>query len=219
MDHMKKIIVKRFAGLVICILAATALWSCAAPAKKVAGQTGYVAPVNGGAANFALSDMEKEAVRQLNDLRVNPKEWAAYLKTLKPGSDGTDEAALFLRNKTPLAPLKVSKGLCLAARDLVMDHGPKGLTGHKGSDGSTSFERIGRYGEWDGKAGENLYYGYKDPDRLMAALLTEGGSQGWEQRNNALSKDFKAMGISCGPHRVHRTMCVIDFAEIYTEAP
>jgi len=32
--------------------------------------------------------------------------------------------------------------MAMASRDHVMDHGPKGLVGHKGSDGTTPFDRV-----------------------------------------------------------------------------
>lgn len=37
--------------------------------------------------------------------------------------------------------------------------GPKGVTGHDGTDGSTMDARISRYGEWSGHVGENISYG------------------------------------------------------------
>lgn len=52
-----------------------------------------------------------------------------------------------------------SKGLECAARDHVKDTGPKGVTGHTGTDGSSMSDRIERYGEWDVTVGENISYG------------------------------------------------------------
>ncbi|HEY3276732.1 MAG TPA: CAP domain-containing protein [Syntrophorhabdaceae bacterium] len=215
MVAMKTVITRSLALLVATLLASAALWSCAGPVMRSAAPADNGLPLNEGARSVTLSDMERDVVRQINDLRANPKKRAAGLK----GGEETEEAALFLNKITPLPPLKVSRGLCLAARELLIDHGPRGLTGHKGSDGSTSFVRMNKYGQWDGKAGENLYYGYGDAHRLMQAALTEGGSQGWEQRNNLVSPNFNVIGIACGPHHVYRTMCVIDFAESYLEMP
>ena len=139
--------------------------------------------------------------------------------TRRENAEGLDEAIQFLKSIKPRPPFKVSRGLCLSAGALVRDHGPKGLTGHKGSEGNDAYYRMNSYGVWDGKAGENLYYGYRDPDKLIVAFLTEGGSQGWEQRNNIFSQDFHFVGIACGIHNVHGTICVIDFAQKYTEMP
>jgi uncharacterized protein YkwD len=216
---MEPVTTRRAAALMNCVLAGLLLFSCALPLPVRTGDPAYVPPLTEGSRNVALTDMEKEVVRLTNDLRTNPKKWASELRAQKGGGDQAEEASLFLNDRAALKPLKVSKGLCLAARQLLTDHGPRGLTGHKGSDGSTSFIRMNNYGLWDGKAAENLYYGYSDADSLMTAAVTEGGSQGWEQRKNLLNPDFTAIGIACGPHNVYRTMCVIDFAEVYAEAP
>ena len=51
----------------------------------------------------------------------------------------------------------------LACFDHVMDHGPLGKMGHKGTDLSKPFERIGRYGECLGMSAETVAYGELSP--------------------------------------------------------
>ena len=212
--------------LIIIFFVVALLLSCGVSKKTVRTAPEGV-PLNEGVSRLSLSDMEKDVINRLNDLRAHPKEWADYLKGTKKGlfgiglSSGNDEetaeAVLYLESRKPVPPLKLSRGLTLAAADLLKDHGPKGLTGHRASDGTVPADRMARYGYCEGKTGENLIYGYKDEDRLMKGILTEGGSRGWEQRNNVLSKDFNLVGIACGSHNVYGTMCVIDFAEKYEE--
>jgi hypothetical protein len=215
--------------MVILALLAASLASCALPGKKTKEVSVNTLSYNGGAGSFALSGMENEVAKQVNDIRMHPGEWADYLAGLKPGPvdwlmrrdnpEAISEAVNFLKGMKPRPPLAVSKGLSLAAAALVKDHGPKGLTGHRGSDGRDALYRMNSYGIWDEKAAENLYYGYNDANKLIVALLTEGGSQGWEQRKNIFSDEFHFMGIACGAHNVYGTMCVIDFAKKYTEVP
>jgi uncharacterized protein YkwD len=222
-------VVKRFVVTVIFILLAAGLASCTLPGKKVRESSPSALSYSEGNGSFALSGMESEVAKQVNDLRMHPREWADYLAGLKPGPvdwimrrdnpEAMGEAINFLKSMKPRPPLAVSKGLSLAAAALVKDHGPKGLTGHRGSDGKDAFYRMNSYGFWDEKAGENLYYGYNEPDKLIMALLTEGGSQGLEQRRNVFSDDFHYIGIACGAHNVYGTMCVMDFARKYSEVP
>jgi hypothetical protein len=224
-------LMKRRISLPAVLVLLMAMLSSCLSAPKMAEQEGeYVMPLNTGVkGGVALTGMEREVVKQLNGVRTNPRMWAGHLRGISTGLlsrlyggqnlEGLDEAINFLENKTPLPPLKVSTGLCLAATDLRLDHGPKGLTGHRGSDGSRVLERMSRHGQVEGKFAENLSYGYSDADRLAVALLTEGGSQGWDQRNNLFNKDFTVIGVSCGSHNVYGAMCVMDLAEGYTEMP
>jgi uncharacterized protein YkwD len=72
-----------------------------------------------------------------------------------------------LQNLAPLGKLFWEEGLENAARDHAEDIGPKGITGHTGSDGSSMTDRIERYGEWMGNIGENISFGQKS------------GKEGW----------------------------------------
>lgn len=72
------------------------------------------------------------------------------------------EAVIELRKQTrkpKLRALKWNDYLALAAQDHCRDQGPRGITGHGGTDGSSPFSRIKRYGEWGGSAAENIAYG------------------------------------------------------------
>src|SRR5947208_10013904 len=102
-----------------------------------------------------LSPLEQEIYQEINLARTHPQEYVAYLEQLRPffkgnafqppghpalttqeGISALDEAIRALRQTQPLKPYDLSKGMCLGANVLVKDQGPKGLTGHKGTDGS-----------------------------------------------------------------------------------
>ncbi len=195
-------------------------------------------PLNAGVKDLSfLTDMEKEVLLYMNDVRTSPERHAAHLKDVeeKPGwpvrpenrlpkatgegRQGMDETILSLQNREPPPPLKASKGLTLAARDLVQDIGSKGLTGHKGSNGSTPFDRMNRYGRWEGRTYEILTYGYRDAGALIDALLTDMSPTGRENRESLFDRTFLVAGVACGPHRTYRTMCAIIFAQGYKENP
>jgi uncharacterized protein YkwD len=57
-----------------------------------------------------------------------------------------------------LPALEWSEGLNLAAADHCRDLGPKGLFGHFGTDESSPFDRISKYGKPGWWRGENLAF-------------------------------------------------------------
>jgi uncharacterized protein YkwD len=212
--------------------------ACVDFGKNTQGMAPYVILLNTGVKEISfLTSMEREVVMYLNDVRTSPERYADHLSELKerPGwparpeskspsarseeSTGLDEMVLSLRDREPLPPFKVSKGLSFAARDLVQDLGPKGLTGHKGSDGSSLFERMNRHGQWEGKTVEILTYGYKEADALMTGMLTDRTPTGRADRESFFDKAYVIAGISCGTHKTYGTMCAIIFAHRYKENP
>ena len=64
-----------------------------------------------------------------------------------------------MKKQPALPAYEWDEGLTSAARDHANDIGPKGITGHTGSDGSSMTDRIERYGEWMGHIGENISFG------------------------------------------------------------
>jgi uncharacterized protein YkwD len=221
-------------ALVLMIL--MGLWACANIGKNTHDMAAYRLSLNAGVKDASfLTDMENELMVHLNDVRTSPERYADHLRDLKerPGwparpedraqtqkeqaTAGLDDTILSLQNRDPPTPFRVSKGLSLAARDLVQDHGPKGLTGHRGSDGTSPFDRTDRYGRWEGKAVEILSYGYKEAEALVAAILTDKSPTGKEDRNSLFNKDYLIAGVSCGTHKTYGTMCAIIFAQTYEE--
>jgi uncharacterized protein YkwD len=183
-----------------------------------------------------LSDTEKDVIKEMNLARTNPPEYAAKLREYRKryrgnlimvpnginmmtneGVRACDEAIRFLETAKPLAPLKVSKGLSLAAKDHAKDQGPKGATGHDGSDGSSPFARMNHYGKWFGSAGENISYGKNTGEEIVFQLLIDDGVQGRGHRKNIFSGAFNVTGVGFGSHRKYNYMCVIDFAGGYAE--
>jgi hypothetical protein len=194
------------------------IWSCTLPSTK---SEKFDVPLNTGVSNVSfLTDMEKEIIMELNTARTVPKQCADFLKSLRGRSQwnqGLDEAILFVEKKEPLPLLRISKGLCHAARNLLNDRGPEGLTGHIGKNGKSIFERMNTYGQWNGKAGEYLGYGYTEGAALVVRMVIDEGSTDKEQESYVFNNNFLVVGVACGPHKSYRVMCVIDFASAYKE--
>jgi uncharacterized protein YkwD len=76
---------------------------------------------------------------------------------------------------------------------------------------------MGRYGQWIGFAGENIYYGARDARGIVCGLIVDSGVSGRGHRKNLFNPAFAVAGVACGPHASYGAMCVMDFAAGYIE--
>lgn len=183
-----------------------------------------------------LSALENAVLEELNLARTNPQTYAKLLADYratfngkiakrpgkidlmtKEGTRAVDEAIAALKKQKPLDAMRPSKGMSKGAMDHVKDIGPKGITGHSGSDGSKPFDRINRYGEWQQTAGENISFGNDQGRAVIIQLIVDDGVPNRGHRTNIYKKEFNRVGIACGPHKVYGTMCVQTFAGEYIE--
>ncbi len=130
-----------------------------------------------------------------------------------------EEAIRFLSRAKPLAPLAFSNGLAMSAMAQVVDQGGTGTIGHNGTDRSTPWDRMARYGEKVGFAGENISYGVSDARQIVISLIVDAGVAGRGHRKNLFLNKFGVVGVACGSHARYGTMCVMDFAGGFIENP
>ena len=104
-----------------------------------------------------------------------------------------------------------------ASLDHVNDHGPKNLTGHKGSDGSKPFERLGRYGHCPGFSGENLAYGDFEPIHIVLQMMIDDGLKSRPNRTNLMNPSFRRFSAANGTHVTFKKMIVCNYAEFYAK--
>lgn len=192
-----------------------------------------------GAANAqSPSALERALLAEHNAARTDPAGYAVHLEALLPhfagtvlrlpgsrfglqtneGADAVREAIRALRQQPPLPPLQWADGLWRAARDHALDQGPRGGTGHAGSDGSSMATRIRRYGAWSGSAAENIDYGSPTAREVLISLIVDDGVPSRGHRLIIFNADLRVMGSGCGEHTRYRTMCVIDYAGGFTAA-
>ncbi|GAB4280265.1 MAG: hypothetical protein Fur0025_08100 [Oscillatoriaceae cyanobacterium] len=170
-----------------------------------------------------LTEFDKEVIAEVNKARQNPAAYAEVLAAMRPSYNGIegvaalDEAIAFLRAASPLPPLQPSPGMSMAATDHVNDTGPKGIIGHNGTDGSSIGQRIDRYGDRSGYAGENISYGMNSPQDVAAQLIIDDGVPSRGHRENIFNPQYQFIGVDTGSHAQYQTMTVLNFAGQYTE--
>jgi uncharacterized protein YkwD len=187
------------------------------------------------AAAQTLAPLERGIYDEVDQLRGNPSDWVNILKAERPWSPGlspaipdpdaaaTHDAVLTLEEaisaleklRGALPRVEFSPALSRAAADHVRDTGSRGLTGHRGADGSSLNQRIERYGSWSGHIAENIVYGTSGARDAVFDQLLDFGIRDRGHRWTLLSPAWRYVGISCGPHTLYRIMCVLDFASDY----
>ena len=127
------------------------------------------------------------------------------------------EAVNFLNHARPLPPLSFSNGLSMGAMAHVANQGAAGETGHEGTDRSSPWDRMARYGKWTGTAGENISYGVSGARQIVISLIVDSGVSNRGHRKNIFQRGFGVAGVACGSHAKWGTMCVMDFAGGFVE--
>src|SRR5882672_1153847 len=211
----------------LCMLAIVVLF---AGSGRTHSQTSQLAAAGG------LSTAEGDLLGEINSARAHPGVYASYLEKLKPlfsgkvyapsgqeayatqeGWSAVEEAMKFLRTAKPQGPLNMSSGLCLAAATHVKDQSGTGATGHKGADSAFIEERVKPFGNWQGGIGENLTYGNASARERVLTWLIDDGFTSRGHRMRIMSENYRAAGVSCGPHPEFGAMCVLTLAGGFIE--
>jgi uncharacterized protein YkwD len=176
-------------------------------------------------------NLEQQVLAGINQARANPVAYAETLRRYRGYFDGNvahlpgtevglrtqegvaavDDAIAFLARQKPLPPLQGSPALAAAARELAADQALTGATGHTGSDGSNSRDRIRRQGG-GGVMAETLSYGANDAAGVVRQLIVDDGVPGRGHRKILFGKKYRLAGVACGSHLHNRSICVIDLA-------
>ena len=176
------------------------------------------------AAPIRADDLAAQVHSELNLARTAPQQYAQIVANRAlgrrhlEGDRVVEEAVRFLEKARPLPPLARSEGLSASALAHVLDLGPSCGRGHTGSDGSTPWKRMARFGRWSGHAAENISYGEHDARGIVVSLLVDDGSRDRLHRQNIFSRDLLCVGLASGPHAGYGVMCVMDFAEAFATA-
>jgi uncharacterized protein YkwD len=179
-----------------------------------------------------LSPLEMEIVDEMNLARMEPQKYAVFIEEYKKSYKGNqltlpgrskaivtfegiaavDEAISFLRTAKPLSAMEVNRGMCLAAKDHANDLAFKGVTGHKGSDGSSPNARLERYGSWEGVVGENIVYEVSSAREIVIGLIIDDGTANRGHRRNIFDPDHRVAGVSITDSPANGARCVLNYA-------
>jgi uncharacterized protein YkwD len=128
---------------------------------------------------------------------------------------GDAEAAAVCKTASPnkaYGNMIYTPNLRKAAQLLWEMQGPVGALGHTGTDGSSPYDRMSKFGKWHSIAGENIMYGASHEMAIMAALIKSPS-----HFDNIFRKEFFVAGMSCGPHSTYRVQCVMLYAGSFTD--
>lgn len=136
----------------------------------------------------------------------------------KEGKAAIREAIGFLEKQEPIeGDMKICKALCRSAQMHADDTGPKGITGHFGSDGSEMHERIEKFVEYTEWMGENCNYSQFTKARdVVIDLLIDDGISDRSHRRNLFIPDFTCLGIGVADHSKFGKAVVINYASDVT---
>jgi len=135
------------------------------------------------------------------------------------GVKAVNGAIAAMKKHKAVGKLAAAKGLGESAAELVSDIGPKGELSHVGSDGSTPFVRMDRFGQWEVTAGENIATGSNVGRHIVMQMLIDDGVKGRGHRENVLNPQFHRVGVKVGPHKTYGFVAVQDFAGGYKDKP
>jgi uncharacterized protein YkwD len=165
--------------------------------------------------------MERAVLQEMNLARTQPQAYATIVssraRVLGLGAGAVAETIHFLQRQKPVGELVESAGLTQAAMSHVFDTGPRGIVGHRGSDGSHVNRRADRFGHWDQLVGENLIYGKGTPRDWVVSLIVDQGVGDRYHRVNIFRREFRFVGVASGAHATAGQMLVTDFAAKYRE--
>ena len=108
-----------------------------------------------------------------------------------------------------------SDGIFLAVRDHCLDQGAAGLVGHFGSDGSSPYDRMGRYGTAWGLQAENIVYGRNVAEDIVLDMFIDDGVVGRGHRVNVWGEAYGVTASMYCTHTGYDHMAIVGYAGEY----
>lgn len=183
----------------------------------------------------SISEFETDVLSEMNKTRTTPTSLIQSLEKQQfqfrgrilyvpkqtpfltnEGFPAVDEAIRVLRESPKAQSLTISEGLTKVARTQLNDLLEDPNLGHTGKDGSNLSGRLGKIGI-AGKAGENITFTPLNPAEVVTKMIVDDGVKNRHHRENVMNPIFRLTGIACEKQKNRRYMCVIVFANTFTE--
>jgi uncharacterized protein YkwD len=183
------------------------------------------------ATEISLAKNEQDLLTEINLARSNPSGYIKYLEEYRAyyrekivnfpdgsrlvtneGVAALNDAIAFLRTLKPQPAYQLRRGLNTAAKLHLDDMLKKGISGHRGSDGSKPEDRISRFGSWEVSVGENIVYDSRTSRNDVIGLIIDDGVANRGHRRNVFSTQHSVVGIAASQNGSAKTMYVITFA-------
>ena len=172
------------------------------------------------------SNFNADLVKEVNELRTNPKKYAEKVQTYtkyfkgkvlripgtntgiktEEGVNAYNDAVEFLTKQPNIEPLDPSKGMCKIAEDLlyeVQNRDPSELN-------DIDMEAIiAKYGNFYGNFARAVDFGGANPEHVIVNLIVSDGDPSRSQRESLLSKDLRRVGVANGKHAYYRHCSII----------
>lgn len=180
--------------------------------------------------------LEDKVLNELNSVRKKPQSYLWNLweyrrafngnsvklpdgttLTTKEGLIPVNEAIRELNEGKPVNSLEMSGGLNKAAKAHVDDLIKTNTTGHTSSDGIPFDKRMEKFGRMVGSSAENIAYSSKTQKDVVMKMIIDDGTLNRGHRKNVFNPKFKKVGIATGNHPTYGLICVIIFAEGFSE--
>lgn len=179
--------------------------------------------------------LEREVLAEINFARTQPRRYAEQLRDYrarfrgkvvrypgnpsglltKEGTHAVDEAIAFMERQSPLPPLTFAPFLAETADDHVIEQGPRGATGHLSGDGANPRDRARRRGGGTYVA-EAITYGPPSALEVVRQFIVDDDVPARGHRRTLFAAEMRFAGAACGPHKVYRVMCVVEFGRTPT---
>ena len=171
-----------------------------------------------------MTEIEKDLLKEVNELRTNPKGYAEKIEKNKQyfkdkiyrhpddknkvrteeGAEAYDEAIDFLKNKAvAVEALTPSKVLNKIAIDILTEY-------QKDIDAKLDLDAIiGKHGTLQGAYKQVVQFGSSRPEQIIINLVVSDGDKTRGQRDALLMEDMKKVGVAYGTHETYRNLTVI----------